>query len=721
MSALDKAVKEFIQVLTEPRKNQTSPYDTQAEVVRVDGNIAWVHIPGGVDETPVKLTMNAQVGDTVQVRVSGGNAWLQGNATSPPTDDTRANEAVSMSEASMQAAENAIQNAIKASEAAGRAEISANKAEEDAGKAKTAADTAFTNLSQVQSVLDVVNWIAQHGTYEKATTFNPNATYYTMTGTVVSEPSDTDKDSQGVLIYYESVNDTYIRTTDTEVDNTKTYYLVTGTPVPQPDAEHISDYYTLAVTDAMADYIQAHLALTNDGLYVMKDGSQWKVQIADNGVYILDPNDNPANSMTKDGNTVGYADQTHVNIDYHSLQQIDKEGSTYFHVSDLRKWDYALTNDTRVRSKKKYYEKVGNEYIEVTPESGDNPSEEGWYEYVQCYYMDEFIIADGNTSSFGAALSVDFEGYCRNISTGDVARQIGNNVFTFDTRPRKFDMISMTYKTVSEGAKALTFGSREESYHIGPYSVALGENIRATGMSSVGEGHNTRATGDYSHAEGDMCTAEGRYSHAEGDSTKARGKGSHAEGLSTYAIGEYSHAEGEGNWARGEDSHTEGYNTQANGDYSHAEGHNSEAHGESSHAEGASYTLAGGTYGHAEGSSSTASGYASHAEGVQTVASASYSHAQNYFTIAGYESQTVMGRYNLNKEDTAFEIGNGIYVTEYDEGGNIISSELKRSNSLDVCWDGNVRMALDTDTASGDDYSINSALTSLNWTDCIVV
>ena len=65
-------------------------YDTSATVTRIDGNTAWVHIPGGVDETPAKLTINASEGDTVQVRVSNGRAFLIGNATSPPTDDTTA-------------------------------------------------------------------------------------------------------------------------------------------------------------------------------------------------------------------------------------------------------------------------------------------------------------------------------------------------------------------------------------------------------------------------------------------------------------------------------------------------------------------------------------------------------------------------------------------------------------------------------------------------------
>lgn len=94
MSVLDSAIKDLVQAFKEFNKNKTSPYDTQAEVKRVEGNIAWVHIPGGVDETPVKLTMNAQVGDVVQARIAGGHAWLTGNVTNPPTDDKVANQAM---------------------------------------------------------------------------------------------------------------------------------------------------------------------------------------------------------------------------------------------------------------------------------------------------------------------------------------------------------------------------------------------------------------------------------------------------------------------------------------------------------------------------------------------------------------------------------------------------------------------------------------------------
>ena len=72
-------------------KQGTQPYDTVAQVVRVDGNTAWVHIPGGVDETPVAMTVSAKAGDSVRVRVSGGSAWITGSDSAPPTDDRMAN------------------------------------------------------------------------------------------------------------------------------------------------------------------------------------------------------------------------------------------------------------------------------------------------------------------------------------------------------------------------------------------------------------------------------------------------------------------------------------------------------------------------------------------------------------------------------------------------------------------------------------------------------
>lgn len=76
----------------------TKPYDTPATVIRVEGDIVWVHIPGGVDETPVRHTIAAKPGDVVQIRVSGGSACIVGNETAPPTDDTKAEQAIKKAE-----------------------------------------------------------------------------------------------------------------------------------------------------------------------------------------------------------------------------------------------------------------------------------------------------------------------------------------------------------------------------------------------------------------------------------------------------------------------------------------------------------------------------------------------------------------------------------------------------------------------------------------------
>lgn len=90
MSKLDDAAKEIVQALEERTARSTSGYDTLAEVKRVSGNTAWVHIDGGVDETPVNMSIDCKKGDMVRVRVSNGTAFIVGNETKPPTDDAEA-------------------------------------------------------------------------------------------------------------------------------------------------------------------------------------------------------------------------------------------------------------------------------------------------------------------------------------------------------------------------------------------------------------------------------------------------------------------------------------------------------------------------------------------------------------------------------------------------------------------------------------------------------
>lgn len=135
-STMEKIKNDIIEAMNASQK-KTSAYDTEAQVVRVDGNIAWVHIDGGVPETPVALTIDAKKGDKVQVRVSNNRAWIIGNATAPPTDDAVANVA-------NKRATNADMKATFAKQTAEEADGKATDAKEKADEAIEAVGASIT-------------------------------------------------------------------------------------------------------------------------------------------------------------------------------------------------------------------------------------------------------------------------------------------------------------------------------------------------------------------------------------------------------------------------------------------------------------------------------------------------------------------------------------------------------------------------------------------------
>jgi len=85
--------QELLDAINTIAQSRDKSCDTPATVLRVEGDTVWVHIDGGANETPVQKTINCSEGETVQVRISNGSAFLVGNASAPPTDDTTANVA----------------------------------------------------------------------------------------------------------------------------------------------------------------------------------------------------------------------------------------------------------------------------------------------------------------------------------------------------------------------------------------------------------------------------------------------------------------------------------------------------------------------------------------------------------------------------------------------------------------------------------------------------
>lgn len=187
---------------------------------------------------------------------------------------------------------------------------------------------------------------------------------------------------------------------------------------------------------------------------------------------------------------------------------------------------------------------------------------------------------------------------------------------------------------------------------VGDYSASLGGKSTAIGKRALSEGTTTVAKGAYSHAEGNATVALGANAHAEGAITTAFGSTSHAEGQNTQAKGENSHAEGMSTITEGRGSHSEGFATQAKGNYSHAEGCGSQALHDESHASG-------------------------------------------YYTKTGMPMQTVCGAYNVGRDNTFFEIGNG--------------NKTKSENAFEVYTDNTIGIKY-----QGKTYSLQKILEALN-------
>ena len=289
-STIDKIKNDIVEAMNASQK-RTSAYDTEAEIVRVDGNTAWVHIAGGVSETPVALTINARKGDKVQVRVTNGGAWLMGNATAPPTDDAKANEADKKAAEAKYLAVDAADAAIKAEIAAQDAETAAAdakstadsvhdiavQAQEDAEAANEAATSALNGLSIIEDVVGVLNWVSEHATYQ-----------LTSNDTVI----------QGKWYFtYDAVNDVY---------------EVVLNPTGDPSAQ---GWYEIAsIDEAVQDYLTSHLALTNMGLWLQTDNVASKLLLSNTDGLVIYGDNGPLAKYGTDA-VIGDESAFHIKID----------------------------------------------------------------------------------------------------------------------------------------------------------------------------------------------------------------------------------------------------------------------------------------------------------------------------------------------------------------------------------------------------------------------
>lgn len=537
----EKTLNDLVQAVKDSEGNKTKPYDTTATVTRVEDGKAWVHIPGGVTETPAELTINAKPGDNVMVRVAGGRAFLLGNATNPPTDDATAKKALSNADEALQSAINARIAADSAESSAETARTAAESAVEDASTARAAAESAQADATAAKANAASAKTSANQAKADAAAAASA-ASEARNTANAAKKSADNANEyaarALGGLSTVQSVTETLnwitqhgtmIKTTDTALDPTHVYFVrdnngdyVVGnvhySVVTEPKLADISTYYELSIDESLNNYVATHLAVTSEGLWIIPDAGGNKVLIATGqgstyttaGTYIVGSGGDVLAKFAESEIIVGKNDNTeaYLKLDFHSLQLIDREGDNRFVVKDLR-----------------------NEQGLAT--------------------ITEEFVGDGTTKNFYVGATI----------TSVISATVNGTPVTpayayvygvrFSTAPQKGASIIITYTTNASEAWIATIGERASGTE-GLSSVAIGQEVVASGARSQAFGYRTKASGRSSHAEGSYVnlnnvnyypTASGDASHAEGRGTTASGEASHAEGTHTIASGNFSHAQ----------------------------------------------------------------------------------------------------------------------------------------------------------------------------------
>ena len=486
--------QELLDAINAISQDKNKSCDTPATVLRVDGNTVWVHIDGGADETPVQKTINCSEGETVQVRISNGSAFLVGNASAPPTDDKTANIAHFVAEGAARVAQIADEKAEEAQPAyvSYKVYYKLSDTRPDTPTDDTYVAEGWTENEPLWSsddtramwysirtkeVSKAVVWSAplELTSYANIQVLKNAILLEVGEGNVINSIQDSNGDNildSNDEPIYGSIGD--LQATNAKIVETAQNILL------QVSREYLS------TSDAAQTYAtQTSLELTDEE--IRSDVARTYVGKGNSGVQTL--------SSTMLQNVNG------VNI-YNDTLAV---GDTYAHIDgdsfDIKKCTTAGQIDD---ANDGMYASFGREVTVGTRLAG---STVGQYSQVHGYEG----IASGNYA-YG-------EGYYPNVS-GDYSH--------------------------AEGA----YGEVE-----GDYSHAEGFAHYITGNYSHAEGFENIISGNGSHVEGSSSQVSGDYSHAEGEGTMASGYCSHAQNKNTIADSEAQTAIGKYNISDANDTY----------------------------------------------------------------------------------------------------------------------------------------------------------------------
>lgn len=591
---------QLINLIKNTAKTETGT-DTTAKVLRVENGVAWVHIDGGAEETPVYETIACSPGDMVNVRIAKGTAFLVGNGTAPPTDDTEA----------------IIAN-IKAATAQRTADEAKYMANLSVGVLEANKLTAQTAI--VQDLLTAKKAIVQQATITDLSgaiaDFDRVISDMLIAGTLTAD--------QAVIVRANFTTAIGESLTVGEVDAKKAKFKELNAQVVEADV----------LSSLVAEFDRASVDWLNvqrlDADYANIDGANileaFIGQVFNKNAMIED-------AIVTTLDATGRITAVRINADYINANTLKANRIIFLGADGL----FHQLNETGETS--------------LPDQTADN-SLDGSVITAESITADKLTVTD--LSAFGADIAglkledssihtygkdnpySTVEGWYIGTADGAGGIQDNNGDIFLSNDGRDFDASSERYN-------GFTIGNAEEYMRFAGGVL----EIRSRDLDSNFLKRSEYLTqNNYTFGSRAPGSVVGMRSVVEGQDNIASGSSSHAEGLETEASGDLSHSEGERTETTGTGSHAEGAVTEASGNYSHAEGYNSEAAGDSSHAEGY-FTKATGTYSHAEGRETEATGRASHAGG--------------YNTKASSHCQTVIGRFN--EEDIysryAFIIGGG--------------------------------------------------------------
>ncbi|PWL79029.1 MAG: hypothetical protein DBY20_03895 [Coriobacteriia bacterium] len=316
MTELSNAVgRELVESISSLVKPESNGETRRGNVTRVDPDgRTWVRIDGNdFDTCCVRSSVACKPGDSVSVSLRNNRATIEGNYTSPATDDSKAEEAIRTGSSAQQTADmahelatNAIADAQATRDAAERAEADAQKAADAADSAKESAKSAAASAksaagsaekakvsakSTEKSALDA-NWAANGALNSLGTVQDVMGTLEWLNANSIKTPAVPEKTTDtevnpGHVYYVKEEDGTFSKVDEPTADGLADYYSIKpGTayfvldqqtnlyePVEFPDFADIASYYVVDKQSTMANFVQSHLTLTNGekgGLYITK-------------------------------------------------------------------------------------------------------------------------------------------------------------------------------------------------------------------------------------------------------------------------------------------------------------------------------------------------------------------------------------------------------------------------------------------------------------------